>query len=175
MHYKSQPKRLYMLLISLFLVTLACRVEAPRVILKESATPMPPPAVTQVVTEVVTATPAPTFTPLPSPTSPPSPTPTFDPLSAPIYYPLADCAASRLHVGDRAMVSWVGGANGIRSGLDLHLDTIEYSAQPGETLLIVGGPYCSYGWIVWLVETNSGYRGYTPEGDGNEYWLFPTQ
>ena len=172
---KITRKRLYGLLLSLFLVTLACRVEAPKIILEESPTAPPAPIITQVVTQVITPTPQPTSTPVPTATPAITLTPTYNPLSAPIYYPLEDCAASRLHNGDDAMVSLVGGANGIRSGLDLHSDIVEYNAQPGEILKIVGGPYCSYGWIVWLVETQSGYIGFTPEGNGNEYWLFPVR
>lgn len=134
--------------------------------------------VTQVVTEVVyTATPEPTATPMPTatPTPVPTSTPTFDPYSAPVYYPLKDCVASRLHVGDVAMVSPGGGPNGIRYGMDLHYDTIVEYADPGTTLDIIGGPYCSHGWIVWMVQTKNGVIGYTPEGNGNEYWLLPVK
>jgi hypothetical protein len=175
LHIDSKRRRLHLVLVSLFLVSVACRVEAPRIILDDTPVPLPTQVVTQVITEVVTPTPENTPTPLPTSTPEPTPSPTWDPLSAPIYYPLADCVASRLHVGDKAMVSLVGGANGIRSGMDIHYDTIDYYAQPGEILLIVAGPYCSWGWIVWLVETSSGYRGFTPEGNGNEYWLFPVK
>lgn len=166
-------KRLYLPVISLFLLSLACRVEAPRLILEDSPTPPPPAVITQVVTQMITPTPEPTSTPIPTETPQKTPTPTYDPLSAPIYYPLPNCAASRLHVGDKAMVSYVGGANAIRQSPDLHTGVIDYYAQPGEILNIVGGPECSYGWIVWLVETQSGYRGFTPEGNGDEYYLFP--
>ena len=131
--------------------------------------------VTQVITQIIpptpvpmTATPAPTETPLP-----PSPTPTFDPLAAPIYYPLEDCVASRLHVGDLAMVSLDGGPNGIRYGRDLFEDTVFAYAQPGSNVEIVNGPWCSRGWIVWFVRTAGGTEGFTPEGDGNTYWLLP--
>lgn len=164
---------LYILLISLFLLSLACRVEGPQLILEDSPTPPPPPVITIIVTEMITPTPLPTHTPYPSATPENTPAPTYDPLSAPIYYPLPDCAASRLHVGDQAMVSLVGGANAIRQSPDLQSGVIDYYAQPGEILNIVGGPHCSYGWIVWLVETQSGYRGFTPEGNGEEYYLFP--
>jgi hypothetical protein len=130
--------------------------------------------VTQVVTEIIPPTPLPpTETPIPTDTPVP-PTPTFDPLSAPIYYPLADCVASRLHVGDRAMVSLYGGPNGIRYGRDLAEATIITEAQPGAILEIVNGPWCSRGWIVWFVRTADGVEGFTPEGDGSEYWLLPT-
>jgi hypothetical protein len=131
--------------------------------------------VTQVITQVIppttavaTATPEPTSTPLP-----PTATPTWDPLSAPIYYPLKNCVASRLYIGDKAMVSLVGGPNGIRYGRDLYYDTIVAYAQPGAILDIINGPWCSHGWIVWMVRTQDGMVGYTPEGNGDEYWLLP--
>jgi hypothetical protein len=131
--------------------------------------------VTQVITEIIPPTPVPatpTYTPAPT-REPPTPTPTWDPLSAPIYYPLEDCVASRLHVGDKAQVSLVGGANGIRYGRDLYYDTVVAYAQPGSVLEIENGPWCSHGWIVWFVRTADGTVGYTPEGNGNEYWLWP--
>jgi hypothetical protein len=134
--------------------------------------------ITQILTEVVyTATPEPTLTshPTSTPTPLPTSTPTFNPYSAPIYYPLKDCVASRLHVGDIAMVSPGGGPNGIRYGMDLYYDTIVAYADPGTELNIVGGPFCSHGWIVWLVQTKNGIIGYTPEGNGDEYWLLPTK
>jgi hypothetical protein len=162
--------RLLLVVISLQLVLAACGT-SPRA--EATATPQVI-YVTQVVTQIIpptpvppTATPPPTETPLP-------PTPTFDPLSAPIYYPLADCVASRLHVGDRAMVSLQGGPNGIRYGRDLAEGTVIAEAQPGAILEIVNGPYCSRGWLVWFVRTSDGVEGFTPEGNGSEYWLLPT-
>ncbi|MEW5871669.1 MAG: hypothetical protein AB1894_20530 [Chloroflexota bacterium] len=170
-------KRVYWLVVSLFLASLACRVEAPRIILEETPTALPTQVqvVTEVAVEIITATPLPTSTPQPTSTPEPTLTPTWDPLTAPIYYPLPDCVASRLHRGDRAMVSLVGGPNAIRYGSDLQYDTILYYAQPGEIVLIVDGPWCSHGWLVWFVETINGVLGYTPEGNGNEYWLFPVK
>lgn len=168
---------LILFLVALIPLVSACRFEPPRIVWEED-TPTPQVlVVTQVVTEVVTPTPpaqipptiAPTNTPVPEPTA----TPTWSMVDAPIYYPLKDCVASRLHVGDRAMVSLVGGPNGIRYGLDMHYDTIAVYAQPGDILEIVGGPWCSHGLLVWMVRTADGFVGYTPEGDGNEYWLFP--
>jgi hypothetical protein len=132
--------------------------------------------ITQVVTQIIPPTPVP-MTPTTPPTEtpvPPSPTPTWDPLSAPIYYPIEGCVASRLHVGDKAMVSYVGGANGIRYDRDLSQEGVFAYAQPGAVLDIVNGPWCSQGWIVWFVRTGDGVEGFTPEGDGNEYFLLPT-
>ena len=143
---------------------------------QQAVTP-PVVVITQIVTEMIPPTPLPvTPTIAPSATPlPPTVTPTYDPLTAPIYYPLKDCIASRLHVGDKAMVSLVGGANGIRYGRDLMEDTILGYAQPGAILKIQAGPWCSRGWIVWLVEAADGMVGYTPEGDGNTYWLLPVK
>ena len=162
------------LLLALLMLSPACiRIEAPT---QQVATP-PVVVITQVVTEMIPPTPIPvTPTAEPSATQlPPTLTPTWDPLSAPIYYPLADCVASRLHVGDKAMVSFVGGPNGIRYGRDLAESTVDAYAQPGDILLVQGGPWCSRGWIVWLVKTADGFEGYTPEGDGNTYWLLPVK
>ena len=107
-------------------------------------------------------------------TSAPTLTPTWDALSAPIYYPLPDCVASRLYVGDQAYVSLLGGANAIRSSPDVHAEeNIFYYAQPGAKLQIVAGPYCDLNHIIWLIETSDGVRGFTPEGNGSTYWLFP--
>ncbi len=141
---------------------------------EQSATP-PIIVLTEVVTEIVMPTPLP-VTPTPPPTNtalPPTVTPTWDPLSAPIYYPLEDCVASRLHVGEQAMVSLVGGPNGIRYGRDINYDTIVGYAQPGDKLDIVNGPWCSHGWLIWQVRANNGVVGFTPEGNGDEYWLLP--
>lgn len=130
--------------------------------------------ITQIVTQIVPPTPI-----TPSPTSPPTDTPeptptaTFDPINAPIYYPLADCIASRLHIGDKAMVSQNGNPQGIRYSRDMADKAVDTMVQPGATLQIVNGPWCSRGWLVWQVQTADGIIGYTPEGDGNEYWLFP--
>jgi hypothetical protein len=71
------------------------------------------------------------------------------------------------------MVSLVGGPNGIRYGLNIQDDTVIAYAQPGSTLDIVNGPWCSHGWLVWMVRMQDGLQGYTPEGNGQEYWLLP--
>ncbi len=161
------------LLFGLFMLLPACiQIPGPT---QQVVTP-PVVVITQVVTEMIPPTPLPvTPTIAPSATAlPPTITPTWDPLSAPIYYPIPDCVASRLHIGDKAMVSFVGGANGIRYGRDLAEETVIGYAQPGAILEITNGPWCSRGWLVWMVKTADGLTGYTPEGDGNSYWLLPT-
>lgn len=176
---KKQKRPVIMVLVALIAASLACRIEAPRLVMEESPTPTTHPTliITQVVTEIITPTPLPVI-----PTSPqteqvePTLTPTFDPFSVPIYYPLPDCVASRLHKGDTAVVSYLGGSNGIRYSPDMSLnDNIVSYAQPGDRLIIRDGPFCSFGWLVWFIETSDGFLGYTPEGNGETYWLLPTQ
>ena len=89
---------------------------------------------------------------------------------------LRGCAASRLYVGDRAFVSFGGRWNAIRSSPDTHpSDNIIYRAQEGEAMQIIGGPLCNYGFLLWEVYTDTGYLGWTPETDGNEFWLVPLE
>ena len=90
-----------------------------------------------------------------------------------IYYPVKKCAASRLQVGDRIMISLGGGRNAIRDSADTHpSDNIIGYAYPGEYLTILDGPECNYGWILWYVQLeNSDLTGWTPETDGKEFWL----
>lgn len=145
------------------------------------------PPVTLVVTKIITQIAPPTSTPvinetpeiLPSPSPSPTLFPTlqgtYDPYSAPLWYPIEDCPASRLHVGDRAFVTLGGGPNAIRFGADIHYDTIIGEAQEGEGMVIVDGPWCYYDWIIWAVKTDNGIEGFTPEGNGEEYWLLPEQ
>jgi hypothetical protein len=175
MHRMTRKAPAAVLLLMALSLLAACSGQAPAA--TQALPTQPVMLVTQVVTQVVPPTVAPpTATAAPTATEiPPTPTPTFNPFSAPIYYPLKDCVASRLHIGDRAQVSLQGGPNGIRYGSDLRADTIIGYAQPGAILEIVNGPFCSQGWILWFVRTGDGTVGYTPEGDGNTYWLLPTQ
>jgi hypothetical protein len=175
MSFHDRKRRLILsVLISLLFAITACSIGATQA----PPTPTAPPEVivTEVITQVVVATTAaPSPTPNYTPTTALTVTPTWDPYSAPIWYPLKDCVASRLHVGDKAMVTYGGTANGIRYGRDIHYDTIAGYAQPGQIIDIIDGPWCSQGWMVWMVKTADGLSGYTPEGDGNSYWLLPVQ
>ena len=90
------------------------------------------------------------------------------------YFPLANCAASQLRVGDSAYVSYEGGTNKLRSTPDTHLsNNIIRQIQPGEVVEIIDGPKCNYGWILWKVMTTDDKTGWTPESDGEEFWLLP--
>lgn len=134
---------------------------------------------TVVVTQVVTpeASPTPEQSPTPQATNTPPPTLTPEPVvvaTRPVYSPLEDCAPSRLHVGDRAMVTYGGGANAVRRSADVHdPGNIIAEAAEGEIVEIIGGPECSFGWIMWLVRTAAGAEGYTPESDGVSFFLQP--
>lgn len=90
-----------------------------------------------------------------------------------IYFPFRDCAPSRLYVGDTVYVSYGGRPNGIRSAPDVHPDNIFYRAPQGEQMEIRSGPRCSWGWLIWEVMTETGHRGWTPESNGEEFWLIP--
>jgi hypothetical protein len=134
---------------------------------------------TVVVTQLVTPEPSPTpeQSPTPEATNTPPPTLTPEPVvipTRPVYAPLEGCAPSRLHVGDRAMVTYGGGPNAIRSSADVHNpDNIIAQAEEGEIVEVIGGPECSFGWIMWLVRTSAGAEGYTPESDGTSFFLQP--
>jgi hypothetical protein len=90
-----------------------------------------------------------------------------------VYSPIQGCAVSQLHIGDSAFVSYEGGKNRIRSEPDTSKDNGIAEIQPGEVVRIIGGPECNFGWILWEVETTSHETGWTPETDGDEFWLLP--
>ena len=126
-----------LVLVVISLTILACRIEPPRIVMDDTPTSVPTKIITQVITQIVVP-PTPAL-PLVTPATPEPieiiPTPTWDPLSAPIYYPLEDCVASRLYIGDTAIVSLVGGANALRTDINLRTDTNIFTyIEPGETL-----------------------------------------
>jgi hypothetical protein len=138
--------------------------------------PTPPPTPfyifpTQTTYFIPTTLVYPTVTPDVYPTYPPPITLTNSP---PTYYPLSNCAASRIHKGDSVYVDFTGGNNAIRSSADVHSSTNKISvAYSGDVLVVIGDPVCSYGWILWEVRTVTGLTGWTPESDGNTFWLDP--
>jgi hypothetical protein len=118
----------------------------------------------------------PTSTPKPRVPSSDTPEPSVD-LSLqtrPTYFPLDQCAGSRLREGDWAYVAFGGGRNAIRNKPDVGDKSNKIGfAEEGEVVTIVGGPVCSYTWIVWKVRSSDGLQGWTPEGDGQVFWLVP--
>ena len=106
----------------------------------------------------------------------PTPEPTSSVYITPtprLYTPLSDCAESQLHLGDSAFVSYDGGKNRLRSAPDTSKDNSVGEIQPGEVVMIIDGPVCNFGWVLWKVETTAQKSGWTPEGDGTEFWLLP--
>lgn len=173
-------KRDKSIIFSLMIVVLALAACSPGALSAEPTVLVVEVPQTVVVTQLVTPdTPTAAATQAPASTATPaaSPTPDFSPtpLSFPIYYPLENCVASRLHPYDYAYITYGGGANALRSSPDLHAsDNIVGYAEEGQEILILAGPECSEGWIVWAVEiVASGAQGWTPESDGNMWFIEP--
>ncbi|MCS7248531.1 MAG: hypothetical protein NZ840_09845 [Anaerolineales bacterium] len=178
-------------LFSLFGATLllaACTTSTPQVIEVIREVPQTV-IVTQVITQIVTLEPPPTATETPSPVIYPTATPTFLPLPPTpnpaeeralrkmgfyVYYPIEGCGPSIVQVGFDVYVSLEGGKNAIRNTPDISSahNIIGY-ALPGEHLQVISGPVCSWGWLMWMVETDYGLTGWTPESDGKSFWLIP--
>jgi hypothetical protein len=71
-------------------------------------------------------------------------------------------------------VTYGGGESAIRFTSDLHNpNNIIGTVAEGTIIKILDGPICSYNWIVWVVEGPDGLRGYTPESDGDRWFLEP--
>ena len=130
---------------------------------------------TVIVTRVVRQLVRITSTPLPAPAltqTAQACRPPATPTSLPLYYPLKDCPPSHLAVGLGATVSMGGGRNAIRWTADVTTgENIIGYAAPGEYLEIIGGPECSFGWLLWEVRAPDGQIGWTPETDGKRYFL----
>lgn len=156
-----------------------------RVIVETSTFPPSPTPLTATPTQP--AIPQATLTPFPTNTLPPQPvqptrlpsTPTpevqaIHPMATPARYtPIKGCPFSYLRAGDVAYISWSGGRNGIRSSPTTSIDNIVGYANQGETVLILGGPKCAENWLLWEVSIVRGLRGWTPEGNGTDYWVLP--
>lgn len=142
-------------------------------ILTSQAAPIIQPSAIFTLLPIATQTEFPTQPPLPSLTQAATQTSSVFITPTPILYqPLSNCVASHLRIGDSAFVSYDGGKNKIRSEPDTSpSDNIIAEIQPGEVVRIVGGPECNYGWILWEVETTRQETGWTPESDGQEFWL----
>lgn len=161
MQIKNKLTLLSMIIISILIV--GCSSPTPIIIEITREVPMTV-VVTQVVTQLVTPenTPTPEFTPTASPI------PYVNP-----YMPLEDCPPSYLKVGIHAVVSYEGESSMIRPLPDMSSAARIGYAAPGEVLTVIGGPVCSFGWLVWQIETQYGLKGWTPETDGENYWLIP--
>ncbi|MBN1146991.1 MAG: protein kinase [Anaerolineales bacterium] len=134
--------------------------------------PAPPPLDTS------TSTPTPTST-LPGPstatmTSSPTTTPTTPSAPQSTWQPCPGIYFSRLHVGDKAMVSEDPPLpNRVRTQPNTDGAILGF-IQPGERVEIIEGPICSNQWVWWRVRSlKTGLTGWTAEGDANGYWLVP--
>ena len=113
-----------------------------------------------------TNTPRPTTTP--RPTSTPRPTNTrvpFEPYSA-----IQECAKAQVLIGDIVV------ANTdlfIRSSSDNHpSNNIIGHLSPGQQAKVIGGPECSWGWMMWKIRRISdNFEGWVAESNGNNFWL----
>jgi serine/threonine protein kinase len=126
--------------------------------------------ITTTATPTFTSTALPTKTPTPTPT--PSPVPTVPPVAT--WYPCAGLYPSRLHVGDRAYVSFSPPlANNVRKNPSLNAQLLG-KIQPGEEVEILKGPDCNDNMVWWRVQAaDSSLVGWTSEGDREHYWLVP--
>lgn len=166
----------------------SCSAATPKVIEVTREVPQTV-VVTQVITQVVVLEPSPTATATPLPVVYPTWTPTSLPLPPTpnpgqvqslkqkgfyVYYPLEGCGPSIVRPSFHVYVSMDGGKNAIRSSPDISSahNIIGY-ALPGEHLKVISGPVCSWGWLMWMVETDYGLTGWTPESDGKSFWLIP--
>jgi serine/threonine-protein kinase len=124
----------------------------------------PPPTVT--FTPTLFPSPIPTWTPLPTPTATETPSGKWQPCSG--------SYASRLHVGDRAYVSYNPPLpNRVRSEPNT-TSAILGALDVGEQMEIIEGPACSNNWVWWRVSSLAkSLVGWTAEGDGKDYWLVP--
>ena len=103
---------------------------------------------------------------------PVTPTPSSSIIQLELYYPIEGCAASRLQ--DGMVIGLTQGTDyvSIRSDPDTHpSDNKIGRINPGDKATIIGGPECSYGWIMWKIQTEDGIVGWVPESNGEEFWL----
>lgn len=92
------------------------------------------------------------------------------------WEPCPNSYVSRLHVGDKAHVSYEPPLpNRVRSQPNTN-SAVLGRIQPGETVNILQGPKCGQGWVWWKIQSiSTGMKGWTSEGDNNDYWLIPDQ
>ncbi|MFC1878897.1 hypothetical protein ACFLZW_03180 [Chloroflexota bacterium] len=130
-----------------------------------------PPSATPPPTGSATATP----TPVPSRTPTSSPSPTITPEYT-LWQPCSGSYHSRLHVGDKAYISYDPPLpNRVRSQANTTSEIKGY-LQVGEEMVILDGPVCAESWIWWYVRSlDTGLTGWTAEGDFESYWLVPSE
>ncbi len=122
-----------------------------------------------------TWTPTSTRTYTPQPPTPQPPTPTNTPTEVLTNWnPCPGTYFSRLHVGDKAYVSYdPPWRNNVRSNPSLSA-TLVGGLEPGEEMEIMDGPVCADHMVWWKIRAlNNILTGWTSEGDNDNYWLVP--
>ena len=91
------------------------------------------------------------------------------------WQPCRSSYPSRLHLGDRAYVSYDPPLpNRVRSEPNISSKILGY-LEVGEQVEIIEGPTCANNWIWWRVSSLSkNLVGWTAEGDEKSYWLVPS-
>lgn len=106
-----------------------------------------------------------------------TPRPTTTPKSEPSDEAWKACPntyLSRLHVGNRAYVSFDPPlSNRVRSSPSKNA-SVSGKIGPGEKMKILDGPKCADDWVWWKISSeDAGTKGWTSEGDYEDYWLVP--
>lgn len=78
----------------------------------------------------------------------------------------------RLTLGQPARVTF-GPANALRDKPGKTGSNVVGELPGGAVFDVIGGPYCADGYRWWGVRSESGFIGWTAEGEGRTYWLEP--
>jgi hypothetical protein len=104
------------------------------------------------------------------PTLPPLPTITSTPIPTTTAISCSSALPPRLVIGKQGRVT-PGLPNNIRQGPGSST-TYVGEIPPGGVFTVLDGPRCASGMAWWQVNYN-GLIGWTPEGQGTEYWVEP--
>lgn len=102
-------------------------------------------------------------------------TPTIFITPTPQRFALKGCSSTYLKIGFSAFISYEGGINKLReTASTIPKDNIIGEIEPGEIIEIIDGPVCELDrWVLWKVRTTDNKVGWTPETNGEDYWLQP--
>ena len=93
----------------------------------------------------------------------------------PTYPYCQNTPLSHLKVGDKASISFFPRlSNALREkpGTDANSPKIG-NLPPGTIVEVFKGPECNDRYVWWKVKTSDGQKGWTAEGDNQNYWLIP--
>ena len=148
----------FLLLLSLAAVLTACH-------------PTPTASPTAGLPPTLSAVPTGTLAPSDTPTTGVSPAPTD---TATLVPPVTHCpGAPEIHLmtGDWVIVSLDPPLPNRLRSQPASSSALIGEAQPGESLLVLGGPTCAENYAWWQVRSLAGLEGWTVEGDSTGYWL----